>query len=74
MLFCLRETPGPVTATGLLRRTISLATWTLPLARKDLKRMAETGGILARRHGGEFAPADRVSKRYGVSQDLFPCK
>src|ERR1035441_1903428 len=24
-------------------------------------------GILARRHGGEFASADRVSKRYGVS-------
>ena len=38
MLFCLRETPGPVTATGLLRRTISLANWTLPRDGYDIKQ------------------------------------
>jgi len=41
---------------GAGRGKISEATWTLPLGRKDLKRTAETGGILARPHGGEFAP------------------
>ena len=44
--------------------------WTLPLGRKDIKRIAKTGGILARRAQWGIRARNRVSKRYCVREDL----